>query len=314
MEIREEINQRVADIEQIITGFLPGEEGLQKTIMDAMLYSVTAGGKRLRPLLMQETSNLFGAPCKALPYFMAAIEFIHTYSLVHDDLPAMDNDEYRRGKKTTHVVYGEAMGVLAGDALLNYAFEVAATSVENETVEAAKAVTDGTENAQTAGTEAVRAAKALGILSRKAGIYGMIGGQVIDVGTEGQENTLTTITTIHRLKTCAMIESAMMIGAVLGGATDEEIEVVEKAAYELGMAFQIQDDVLDVIGDEEKIGKPVGSDEKNHKVTYVTIEGVEASEHAVLEHTNRAISMIESLGKEDTFLKDLMKYLIHRES
>ncbi len=295
MEITEEIAEKVADIDRILDDFLPTVEGKQATIMKAMNYSVNVGGKRIRPLLMRETCRLFGPEDeRVMPYFLSAIEMIHTYSLVHDDLPAMDDDEYRRGEKTTHVVFGEGMGVLAGDALLNYAFELMVTAIEND-------------------AQNTRAVKAMGILSRKAGIYGMIGGQVIDIETEGQQNDLETILEIHRLKTGALIEAAMMVGAALGGASDVQLQQVECAAGELGMAFQIQDDILDVIGDEAEIGKPVGSDEKNKKCTYVTLVGIDAAKEAVSEHSRRAISILMDLPGDNPFLLALMEYLIHRK-
>ena len=223
MNFKEELQNRVEHIETILQEYLPNEEGWQKSVIEAMNYSVLAGGKRLRPMLMEETYRLFGGQGKEIEPFMAAIEMIHTYSLVHDDLPAMDNDEYRRGRKTTHVVYGEAMAILAGDGLLNYAFETALKSFEM----------DG--NAQSK-------AQALTVLARKAGIYGMIGGQTADIEAEnlGDKVTQEHLMFIHAHKTSALIEAAMMIGAILAGADDRQIAEVEKAAYEIGIAFQIQ--------------------------------------------------------------------------
>ncbi len=310
---KEELGKRTSYVNELLEGFLPGADEYEKTLSEAVRYSVTAGGKRIRPVLMQETCALFGESPKALPYFMAAIEFIHTYSLVHDDLPAMDDDEYRRGKKTTHVVYGEAMGILAGDALLNYAFEVASTALENEANEAMAAARDGTENAVYAATEAIRAVKSMGILSRKAGIYGMGGGQAYDVESEGRDISLKEIMFIHEKKTCAMIESAMMIGAVLGGAGDDDIRKAENAARELGLAFQIRDDILDVEGDAAILGKATGSDEKKSKPTYVTIEGMDEAKAAVKGHSEAALSIIKDLGGEGTFLEELVKRLVNRD-
>lgn len=246
---------RKKEVEQIVTSFLPKEEGYQKTVLEAMNYSVSAGGKRLRPMLMLETYRMFGGTSKVIEPFMAAIEMIHTYSLIHDDLPAMDNDEYRRGRKTTHVVYGEAMAILAGDALLNYAFETAASAF----------VLDE-------GNPAI--GKAFMILASKAGVYGMIGGQVVDVESEGKEIDADTLKFIHIHKTSALLESAMLIGAVLAGASEQQQRTVELAARELGLAFQIRDDILDVTGNTDELGKPVGSDEKNHKNTYVALEAL----------------------------------------
>ena len=310
---KKELAQRESYVNEILEGFLPQCEGNRQIVSDAMTYSVMAGGKRLRPILMREVSLLFGNEPKALSYFMAAIEFIHTYSLVHDDLPAMDDDMYRRGKKTTHCVYGEAMGILAGDALLNYAFEVASTAVENETGEAGAAIADGTDNAPCALDEALRAAKAMGILARKAGVYGMVGGQAKDVESEGKDISLKEIMFIHENKTCAMIESAMMIGAVLGGASDEGVARIESAARELGLAFQIRDDILDVEGDPDILGKSTGSDEKKSKPTYVTIEGLRVAKESVRAHSDAAIGIIRQLGGEGTFLEELMLRLADRD-
>ena len=246
-EFTVQMKRKVAEIEEILKEYLPKPEGYQKVIMEAMEYSLMAGGKRLRPMLMRETSRLFGDETEALCPFMAALEMIHTYSLVHDDLPAMDNDEYRRGRKTTHIVYGEDMGILAGDALLNYAFETAFRAFE------------------TAPQESLKIGRALSVLGRKAGVYGMIGGQVIDVKETGHAVPKDVLDTIYELKTGALIECAMMIGAILGGAEEEDVRKVEKIAHYVGIAFQIQDDILDVTSTEEVLGKPIHSDEKNQK-------------------------------------------------
>lgn len=295
MDIKNEIQMRVDEIEKILAGYLPKEEGYQKIIMEAMNYSILAGGKRLRPMLMLETYRLFGGRSKVIEPFMAAMEMIHTYSLVHDDLPAMDNDEYRRGKRTTHAVYGEAMGILAGDALLNYAFETATTAFDLE-------------------PDNHNIGKALQILAKKAGIYGMIGGQVVDVQSEGcGDMTREKLDFIYRLKTGALIESSMMIGAVLAGATRNEQNTIEKAASEIGLAFQIQDDILDVTSTLETLGKPIGSDAKNHKTTYVTFEGIEKAKEDVALYSNRAVARMESLVVKNDFLNELLLFLISRE-
>ena len=257
MTFKEEMKERTEVIEKLLVKYLPKAEGYQSQIMEAMEYSVMAGGKRLRPMLMQETYRLFGGEGKEIEPFMAAMEMIHTYSLVHDDLPAMDNDEYRRGRKTTHIVYGEAMGILAGDALLNYAFETAVKAFE------------------IAPEKSLLIGKALKILAEKAGIYGMIGGQVVDVASCGVGLDEGMLNFIYELKTGALIESSMMIGALLAGAEDAELEKVQKIASDVGIAFQIQDDILDVTSTTEELGKPVHSDEKNEKTTYVTLKGLE---------------------------------------
>ena len=295
MDIRAEIDKRTEDIETIIRSYLPKEEGYQKTIMEAMNYSVLAGGKRLRPMLMQETYRLFGGKSKVIEPFMAAMEMIHTYSLVHDDLPAMDNDEYRRGKKTTHAVYGEAMGILAGDALLNYAYETASLAFDME-------------------PNNVGIGKAFQVLTKKAGIYGMVGGQTVDVESEGTDDmTRDKLDFIYRLKTGALIESSMLIGAILAGATKNEQQIIEDVAGAVGLAFQIQDDILDVTSTLEVLGKPIGSDEKNHKSTYVTFEGLDKAKEDVAAISERAIAHMDSLVVKNEFLTELLRYLISRE-
>ena len=288
-----ELKERTAYVEKIVYDYCPKEEGLQKIIIEAMNYSLKAGGKRLRPMLVLETLRLFGGDEKEAYPFMAAMEMIHTYSLVHDDLPAMDNDEYRRGKKTTHAVYGEAMGILAGDALLNLAFETAAGAFDMET--------------------SPRTAKALQILSGKAGIYGMIGGQVVDVESEGQPLSREKLDFIYRLKTSALIEAAMMVGAVLAGASDEEVAAMERVAGDVGLAFQIQDDILDVTSTLEVLGKPIHSDDKNNKTTYVTLEGLDKAKKDVEEISERALSTLASLEHKNAFLEELIRMLITRE-
>ena len=294
MDMQLELTYRVQEIEKLIQRYLPEEKGYQKTIFEAMNYSMLAGGKRLRPMLMIETYKLFAGSAKSIEPFAAAIEMIHTYSLVHDDLPAMDNDEYRRGKKTTHSVYGEAMGILAGDALLNYAYETAATAFSLDTDHAA-------------------VAKAFQILTKKAGVYGMVGGQTVDVESEGQEISRDKLDFIYRLKTGALIEASMLIGAVLAKATEEEQQIIEKVAGEVGLAFQIQDDILDVTSTLEVLGKPIGSDEKNHKATYVAFEGIEKAKEEVERLSVDAMDQIASLSEKNPFLIELLRYLIHRE-
>ena len=296
MNFKEELKDRVDHIEVILKEYLPKEEGWQKTVIAAMNYSVLAGGKRLRPMLMEETYRLFGGKGREIEPFMAAIEMIHTYSLVHDDLPAMDNDEYRRGRKTAHVVYGEAMAILAGDGLLNYAFE---TAMKSFTMEG----------------DLEKKARALSVLAQKAGIYGMIGGQTADIEAEDLGDQVTTehLMFIHAHKTSALIEAAMMTGAILAGASQEEIAQIEKAAYEIGIAFQIQDDILDVTSTLEMLGKPIGSDAKNHKTTYVTLKGLEESRKEQQELSLHAIETIRNIGYSNDFLMELVTSLITRE-
>lgn len=299
MNFNEELAARTEGIEKIIRKYLPKEEGYQKTVMEAMNYSILTGGKRLRPMLMQETYRMFGGAGQAIEPFMAAIEMIHTYSLVHDDLPCMDDDEYRRGRKTTHVVYGEGMAVLAGDGLLNYAFETAVKAFE-------MTETDG---------ERERIAKALAVFARKSGVYGMIGGQTADIEAENMEGQVTGehLLFIHEHKTAALIQSAMMTGAILAGAGEAEVGKIETCAHHIGIAFQIQDDVLDVTSSLEVLGKQTGSDEKNKKTTYVTLKGLEQAKKDVEKLSQQAVAAISSFGKRNEFLEELIIQLITRE-
>ena len=295
MTFKEEMKERTEVIEKLLVKYLPKAEGYQSQIMEAMEYSVMAGGKRLRPMLMQETYRLFGGEGKEIEPFMAAMEMIHTYSLVHDDLPAMDNDEYRRGRKTTHIVYGEAMGILAGDALLNYAFETAVKAFE------------------IAPEKSLLIGKALKILAEKAGISGMIGGQVVDVASCGVGLDEGMLNFIYELKTGALIEASLMIGAILAGADEVSVARMQEAGAKLGLAFQIQDDILDVTGSFEKLGKPIGSDAENEKATYVTFEGLEQAKKDVERLSGEAIKILDEFEGEHTFLHDLFFYLINRD-
>lgn len=295
IKFEQEREVKVKEIEKILCSYLPPKEGYQKIIMEAMEYSLLAGGKRIRPMLMQETYRLLGGTGRLVNPFMAAIEMIHTYSLVHDDLPAMDNDDYRRGRKTTHVVYGEDMGILAGDALLNYAFETAAKAFEEFP------------------KDSLVIGKAIKILARKAGVYGMLGGQVVDVKETGHVLSKEKLDFIYALKTGALIESSMMIGAILAGASKEQIRLVEKAAAKTGFAFQVQDDILDVISTSETLGKPVHSDEKNEKTTYVTLVGIEEAGKIVERESQEAMDILKSLPGDKNYLIWLLEELIHRE-
>jgi len=299
MNFEETLREKTAQAEAVLQKFLPKEEGFQRTVTEAMNYSVLAGGKRLRPMLMAETFRMFCGTGEMIEPFMAAIEMIHNYSLVHDDLPAMDNDEYRRGRKTTHVVYGEGMAVLAGDGLLNYAFETACLAFEKA---------QDQEDYQ-------RVARALTVLAGKAGIYGMIGGQCADIEAEEKQENVTgeLLSFIHEHKTAALIQAAMMTGAILAGADKEQIEAIEKCACNIGIAFQIQDDILDVTGSQEVLGKPIGSDEKNNKVTYVTIHGLEKSAEKVASLSGGAVQILSSFPEKNPFLEELVKRLISRE-
>ena len=302
MNFKAELVKRTNEIEDILKAAAPKEEGYQKTIFEAMNYSLMAGGKRLRPMLIQDTYRFFGGNHEALIHpFMAAIEMIHTYSLIHDDLPALDNDEYRRGRKTSHVVFGEAMAILAGDALLNYAFETASSAF------------DFAENMD----EFRSVAKAMQLLSKKPGIYGMIGGQVVDVEREGQPLEKEVLDFIHEMKTSALIECSMMIGAVLAGASETELYKVEEIAKNIGISFQIQDDVLDVTSSLEVLGKQTHSDEKNNKTTYVTLFGIEGAMEEAKWLSDNALRLLDELSKQNNqtnpFLEELICALVYRE-
>lgn len=295
------LQNKTQEIEKIIRSYLPAEEGRQKTVLQAMNYSVLAGGKRLRPMLMLETYRMCGGRGREIEPFLAAIEMIHTYSLVHDDLPAMDNDEYRRGRETTWKVYGETMGILAGDGLLNYAFETALRAFE---------IADGTDPGML-----LRIAGALSVLAQKAGVHGMIGGQTADIEAEAGEIPVTAeqLRFIHEHKTGALIVASMKIGAVLAGASEEQIRLLERCAEDIGMAFQIQDDILDVIGDSSELGKTVGSDEQNHKQTYVTLYGLEEAKRTVEELSQEAVEQyLKNVGGDHEFLERLILTLIDR--
>lgn len=313
MNFNEEFEKRVENIERVIRDYLPEETGYQKTVLEAMNYSVLAGGKRLRPMLMEETFRLFGGRNEEeIEPFMAAMEMIHTYSLVHDDLPAMDNDEYRRGRKTTHVVFGEAIGILAGDGLLNFAYETACKAYQYSICD---------ENLDSLDEEALlervkhsnRIMKAMTVLAKKPGIYGMLGGQVIDVQATGKSIEKGRLDVIYEWKTGALIEASMMIGAILAGANDFEVEVIRKVALSIGLAFQIQDDILDETSTMQVLGKPIHSDEKNEKTTYVTLFGIDKAKEFVEELSGQAIEQYKSLNKENEYLEALIYYLIDRE-
>ena len=295
VNFQDELKKRTEEINKVIQSYLPAEEGFAKTMAQAMNYSILAGGKRLRPMLILETLRLFGGEEKLAYPFMAAMEMIHTHSLVHDDLPALDNDDYRR-RLTTHKVYGEAMGVLSGVALLNYAYEVMLTAFDK---------------ADTPDRQA-HVIQALKVMSNKTGLYGMLGGQSVDVENDGKPMSREMINYIYENKTSALIEGSMMAGAILGGASAEEVAVVEKAASGIGLAFQIQDDILDVTSTAEELGKPIHSDEKNHKTTYVTLMGIEKASQQVAELSEEAVKLLEGLNKKNEFLFTLVKELVGR--
>lgn len=292
MDFKSDLKQRIEYCENILEKFIPKETEYPSIIFEAMRYSVFAGGKRLRPIMVMAACEMFGGNIKNAEPFAAAIEMIHTYSLIHDDLPAMDNDDYRRGRLTSHKKFGEDIAILAGDGLLHHAMETMANVCVKQ--------------------NSIESVKAMQAISHGAGVYGMLSGQVVDVCSEGKEIDGETLNFIHKNKTAAMIEGALKAGACIAGTTDENIEIIGKVGEKIGIAFQIQDDILDVISTTEVLGKPVGSDEKNNKVTYVSMYGLEKSKEQVEKLSNEAIEIIESFGEKSQFLSSLTKYLIKR--
>lgn len=295
MNFEEKLQKKVGEVEQIISGYLPKEEGAQRRVMEAVNYSVLAGGKRLRPLLMRESYRMFGGCGRIVEPFMAAMEMIHTYSLIHDDLPAMDNDLYRRGRKTTHAVYGEAMAILAGDGLLNLAYETAAEAFGME-------------------PDNQKACEAFRVLAKKAGIYGMVGGQTVDVMAEKEGIALDgeKLLYIHANKTAALIQASLMTGAILAGADEKTVDKLEKIGLDIGIAFQIQDDILDVTGTLSELGKPIGSDKEQGKETYVTLFGMQKAEEDVKRLTGEALALFGELSGGNPFLTELIESLVTR--
>lgn len=291
--MKTELNDRIKVIDAYLDELLEIKDNPQKEIYEAMRYSVFAGGKRLRPVLMWECAKLFDGDWEDIKPFAAAMEMIHTYSLIHDDLPAMDNDDLRRGMPTNHIKFGEDTAILAGDALLNKAFET---------------VSDN----PTKNPELVL--KAISVLASSSGSEGMIGGQIVDIASEGKRITLDELRYIHLNKTGALIRSACVIGALLAGASQNEIKTIDNFAINLGVAFQIQDDILDVIGNSEELGKPIGSDGELNKNTYVSLLGIERSKELVREYSNAAKKALSEYGIKSEFLMNLTDYLIERTS
>lgn len=288
MDIKEELKKRISVIDGSLDKFLPEEDNAQEIIYKAMRYSLFAGGKRLRPILMWATAEIFGGTWESVERFACALEMIHTYSLIHDDLPAMDNDDLRRGLPTNHIKFGEAEAILAGDALLNKAFEIMS---------------------ECRNTDPAKALRAISVISSASGTEGMIGGQVLDLESENKCISLDELRQIHKLKTGALIRAACKTGAILAGATEDDIKAIDEFALYLGIAFQIQDDILDVIGTEEELGKPIGSDETEGKNTYVSICGIEKASELMNEYTQRAEKALDVFGDKAQLLRMLNKTL-----
>lgn len=319
MEFEQQMVEKVQYTERVIQAYMPEDASFQKTVVEAMNYTMSAGGKRIRPVLMQSVYEMFGGKDEYVEPFMAAMEMIHTYSLIHDDLPALDNDDYRRGRKTAHIVYGEAMAILAGDSLLNYAFETAAKAF-SMVAEPISYEQDGVLEQDKVKLlfEEIQLRrnieKAMTVLTEKPGIYGMIGGQVADVELTGSRLSKEQLTYIYENKTGALIEASMLIGAILAGAREKDLEKINRIASNVGMAFQIQDDILDETATFEELGKPIHSDEKNEKVTYVTIYGMEAAKEEVERLSMEACDLLKTIEGDSSFLTELILHLIHRKN
>ncbi|MFR9070100.1 MAG: polyprenyl synthetase family protein [Paraclostridium sp.] len=294
MNFKDELKSRVNNVEILLNEYMPKEEGYQKTIFEAMNYSLSAGGKRLRPILTLEACKLVGGNEKDAIPFAAAIEMIHTYSLIHDDLPALDNDDLRRGRKTNHKVYGEAMAILAGDGLLNYAYEIMLK----------ESIRKDYSN---------KYLKAINEIAKASGIYGMIGGQVVDIESEGKSISMDKLDFIHMNKTAAIIIGCMRAGAIIGGASEIQLENITKYAKNIGLSFQIVDDILDVVGDEAKLGKKVGSDIDNEKSTYPSLIGLDKSKEIAKNLIEEAKLSISNIDKDSEFLNSLADYIVDRE-
>lgn len=292
MGFEEKLKEEMKYIDRYLETYLPSEKSYPEILFQAMRYSVFAGGKRLRPILtIAACEAMGGSREKAVP-FACALEMIHTYSLIHDDLPALDNDDYRRGRLTSHKVFGENIAILAGDALLSEAFELMANSCCEK--------------------EEISCVKAMQAIAHGAGTRGMVGGQVVDVMSEGKPIDETTLHYIHKNKTAAMIQGAMIAGAHLAEAEETEIQKMKEAGEKIGIAFQIQDDILDVIGTKEILGKPIHSDEKNNKITYVSMFGVEKSKKIVERLSQEAVDILSAYGEKGIFLIEMVQYLIGR--
>lgn len=285
------MKRKITLINQELAKIYPENTALNKALAQSMNYSLMAGGKRLRPILIMAAADALGAEGEKFLRLSTAIEFIHTYSLIHDDLPAMDNDDYRRGKLTNHKVFGEDLAILAGDALLTMAFEIIATDKQ---------------------IDANTKVKVIAEMSKAAGAEGMVGGQVIDMQSENKHIDMDTLKQMHAAKTGALFCAAIRCGAIIAGATEEQLTKLTEYARQFGLAFQITDDILDVTGDEQTIGKPIGSDEKNHKSTYVTLGSLESAQKLAQEAVEKAKASIKDFGENAEFLRALVEYLITR--
>lgn len=293
MTFQAEFEQKISEVNSYLDKYLSQKDIEIKSILDSMRYSVFAGGKRIRPVLMMAAYELFDGNSKKIMPFACALEMIHTYSLIHDDLPAMDNSDLRRGQKTNHIVYGEALAVLAGDALLNYAFETMLTAKD---IEPSKVL------------------EASLYIAKCSGVNGMIGGQVIDIESEDKVIDKDTLYALHTKKTAALIRTALICGAICAGADENDIKKLEEYAINLGLAFQIKDDILDIEGDSKILGKPTGGDKELNKNTYVSLYGLDEAKVLLNKHTESAKKLLASFGERAEFLLGLTDYLLNRNN
>ncbi|MGN0534843.1 MAG: polyprenyl synthetase family protein [Eubacterium sp.] len=290
LEFKNIITNDTRLIERELIELLPEANDGQDSVVTAMKYSISNGGKRIRPILALEFARACGGRREACLPLACAVEYVHTYSLIHDDLPCMDNDDLRRGKPSCHKEFDEATALLAGDALLTHAFEIVADC----------------------DLPSARKSMAVTLLAQNAGVGGMIGGQVIDLILESGDPTLKDLLTVYKLKTGALISAACLLGCISAGANEEQLAAASKFAYSLGVAFQIQDDILDIVGDEQTLGKKIGSDEENNKKTFASIKGVESAKKDVERLTRSAISQLD-LFEDNDFIKRLSLNLINRD-
>ena len=296
MNIKDYLHNRSALVDRALERWMPGEEVLPRSLHQAMRYSVFAGGKRLRPILMIAACESLGGHAGQVLHAACAMEMIHTYSLIHDDLPAMDNDDFRRGRPTNHKVYGEATAILAGDALLTEAFRILADAEANRSVPPDTVV------------------KVIELVARYAGSQGMVGGQVVDMESEGKEIDFPTLEYIHTHKTGGLILASVQVGALLGGANDSQVAAIKRFGGAAGLAFQIADDILDVVGDQQHLGKNVGSDQARGKATYPAQLGLDEARQRADELCELASSALAPLGKSAEILQELARYIVNRDS
>jgi len=294
MDFLQQLKERAARIEKALDTYLPPADAYPPVIHEAMRYSITAGGKRLRPVLVIAAAETLGKDPEPVIPAACAIELIHTYSLVHDDLPAMDDDDYRRGQPTSHKVYGEAIAILVGDALLTLAFELLARA--------------GSMN-----VPPQRVLKVISEVAAACGTNGLIGGQVADLLCENKAVTPADLEYIHTHKTGALYRVAVRTGAILSGASEKDLKHLTEYADNLGLAFQIIDDILDVEGDAQKLGKPTGSDQKNKKATYPALFGLTAAREKARDVTVRAEEALRPFGERARFLQELLLFILARD-